>query len=148
MKTFTQYLSESKKEYAFRILFSAKPAADIKDHIKKTLAGYSVKRVGEIKTKLPAREHPLFTGIENPEIFTCDVVCDYPATAEMIRKSITDFAIDKANVAVETLEHAESVAAEEKSIAENTSDTALLMQEYKADKHKVQIFTDLHIMTS
>ena len=97
MKTFTQYLSESKKEYAFRILFSAKPAADIKDHIKKTLAGYSVKRVGEIKTKLPAREHPLFTGIENPEIFTCDVVCDYPATADMIRKSITDFAIDKAN---------------------------------------------------
>lgn len=130
MKSFLQYLTESKQDYSFRVVFAGKPDAGIGKSIKTALAGFGVKTVTDAKSHMIERSHPFFPGLENPEIYTIDVTCEYPATAAQIRKSLTDHSVDKATVAVENLAHAEDVAAEAEAIAANTDKEPLLMKDY------------------
>lgn len=136
MKSFLQYLTESKQDYSFRIVLATKPAAGLSKTIKQALAGYGVKSVSDARSHMIEKAHPMFPGLANPEIYTLDVVCEYPATATQIRKSLTDLSVDKATVAVENLAFAEDMDYEAKSIASNTDSEPLLMREY--EKVKVQ----------
>lgn len=134
MKSFLQYLTESKQDYSFRIVLAAKPEAGFSKTIKQALAGYGVKSVADAKSHMIEKSHPMFPGLANPEIYTIDVVCEYPTTATQIRKSLTDHSVDKATVAVENLAFAEDMASEAKQIAANTDKEPLLMREYEKVK--------------
>ena len=134
MKSFLQYLTESKQDYSFRIVLAAKPAAGLSKTIKQALAGYGIKSVSDAQSHMIEKSHPMFPGLANPEIYTLDVVCEYPATATQIRKSLTDHSVDKATLAVENLAFAEDLASEAQSIAANTDKQPLLMREYQKVK--------------
>ena len=88
MKSFLQYLTESKHDYSFRIRFAGKPESGVAKNIKAALAGFGVKSVGDVKSHVVERSHPMFPGLANPEVYSVDVVCEYPATAFQIRKSL------------------------------------------------------------
>jgi hypothetical protein len=134
MKSFLQYLTESKQDYSFRVVFAGKPEAGIGKTIKTALAGYSVKSVSDAKSHMIERSHPFFPDLQNPEIYTIDVVCEYPATSTQIRKSLTDHSVDKATVAVENLAFAEDIAAEAEAIKTNTGEKPLLLKDYEKVK--------------
>ena len=134
MKSFLQYLTESKHDYSFRIRFAGKPETGVAKNIKAALAGFGVKSVGDVKSHVVERSHPMFPGLANPEIYSVDVVCEYPATAYQIRKSLTDFAVDKATVAVENLDHSEDMATEMEQIAANSGKEPLLLKDYEQAK--------------
>lgn len=136
MKSFLQYLTESKTDYRFRIYHSGKPDSSLTKLIKVALAGYGVKDIGDIKSRPIQQADPMFPNVRNPEIYTLDVVCDYPATAEMVRKSVTDYMTYKDAITVVNLDHQEDIASEQEAIAANTSKEPLLLRDY--EKVKVQ----------
>ena len=134
MKSFLQYLTESKQDYSFRIVLAVKPPAGLSKTIKQALAGFGVKSVSDAKSHMIEKSHPMFPGLSNPEIYSLDVVCEYPATATQIHKSLSDHSVDPATLAVETLAFAQDLASEAQSIAANTGKQPLLMREYQKVK--------------
>jgi hypothetical protein len=137
MKSFLHYLTESKTDYRFRIYHAGKPDSSFTKLIKVALAGYGVKDIAAVKSRPIEYSDPMFPDMRNPEVYTVDVICDYPATAEMVRKSVTDYMPFKAAVTVTNLDHQEDIAAERQAIESNTQKEPLLMREYEkiAVKH-------------
>lgn len=138
MKSFKHYLVESIREYKFRVYFSGKPATDIQDHVKASLGAYNVKSMTEIKSLPLTKSHGMFPTQTTPEVYMMDVTCEYPATAYQIQVALTQLTLDKANVSVENLDHAEDVARQDQAVADNTSDVPLLMQGYAKSKIKAK----------
>jgi hypothetical protein len=134
MKNFKQYLAESAKTYGFRITFAGKPVDGIEKIVKQTLAGYQPTSVSSLKSHPVQRNHPLFPKIENPEVYSLDVACDYPASADQIRVALTQGRADKLNVAVQNLIYAQSQDAEHTAVAANTGETPLLMRPYETSQ--------------
>lgn len=134
MKSFIQYLTESKNDYRFRIYHAGKPDASLSKLLKVALGSYSVKNIADPKSLPIEHEHPMFPSIKNPEVYTIDVVCEYPATAEMIRKSVTDYMPFKDAISVSNLDHEEDLAVEQAAIASNTDKEPLLMRDYEKVK--------------
>jgi hypothetical protein len=134
MKSFIQYLTESKTDYRFRIYHAGKPDASFSKLIKVALASYGVKDIADAKSRPVEHSHPMFPNMSNPEVYTIDVTCEYPATAEIIRKSVTDYLPYKAAVTVSNLDHEEDLAMEQQAIAANTSKEPLLMRDYEKVK--------------
>lgn len=137
MKNFKQYLAESVKTYGFRITFAGKPVSDIQKIVKQALAGYKIQSVTDLKSQPIERENPLFPGMPNPEIYSLDVVCDYPASADQIRVALTAASVDRGTVAVQNLQHADDMSHEQATIAANTDKEPLLMKDYETSKLKV-----------
>ena len=134
MKNFKHYLAESAKLYGFRITFAGKPEAGIEKTVKQALAGYQATSVTDLKSHPIQRNHPLFPSAENPEIYSLDVACDYPASADQVRVALTQGRVDKVNVAVQNLLYANDMAAEHTAVAANTDETPLLMKDYDQGK--------------
>jgi hypothetical protein len=134
MKSFIQYLTESKTDYRFRIYHAGKPDASFSKLIKVALASYGVKDIADAKSRPVEHNHPMFPNMSNPEVYTIDVTCEYPVTAEIMRKSVTDYLPYKAAVTVSNLEHEEDLAMEQEAIAANTSKEPLLMRDYEKIK--------------
>lgn len=83
MKTFTEYLTESKKTYDFRIKIAGEMSSDKEDVMKKLLGRYTVE--DEIKSfkksKTPIQAVPLdFPQVKNCEVNIYEVTLDYPTT--------------------------------------------------------------------
>lgn len=134
IKSFLQYLTESKTDYRFRIYHAGKPDSSFNKLIKVALASYSVKNISDAKSLPIEHSHPMFPSINNPEVYTIDVICEYPVTAELVRKCITDYMPFKAAVSVANLDHEEDIASEQEAIANNTSKEPLLMRSYEKVK--------------
>jgi hypothetical protein len=80
MKSFTQYLTESKKQYDFRIKIAGACDSDTEKSLKTCLEKYSVSSFKKSGTT-PIQELPLdFPQVKNCEVNIFEVVLDYPAT--------------------------------------------------------------------
>lgn len=80
MKSFKQYLTESKKEYKFRIKYAGTLTDSQIDRIEMALGKYSVLDMSKPKTT-PIQEHPMdFQTLKNSEVSIVDVTVDYPST--------------------------------------------------------------------
>ena len=81
MKTFKEYLSESKKSYPFRL----KVAGDLPENFVNGLKDCIGKANPTIieKSKTPIQATPLdFPELSNMEVHVFEVVCEYPITAK------------------------------------------------------------------
>ena len=87
MKTFKEYLAESKKAYPFRL----KVAGDLPENFEKDLKdclGSANPTVIE-KSKTPIQAKPLdFPDLENMEVHTFEVICEYPITGPELSEHV------------------------------------------------------------
>ena len=90
MKTFKEYLSESKKSYPFRL----KVAGDLPENFVNGLKDCIGKANPTIieKSKTPIQATPLdFPELSNIEVHVFEVVCEYPITAPEIAEHVKYF---------------------------------------------------------
>jgi len=87
MKTFKDYLTESKKTYPFRL----KVAGDLPENFTTKLKDCIGKANPTIveKSKTPIQATPLdFPDLSNVEVHTFEVVCEYPITAPELAEHV------------------------------------------------------------
>ena len=101
MKTFKEYLSESKKQYDFRVKVAGDFTTEQEDTLKTLLGRYSLS--GFKKTaKTPIQELPLdFPQVKNCEVSIYEVSVDYPTTQhELIEYLTAELGVNKQNLVV------------------------------------------------
>jgi len=101
MKSFKNYLAESKKQYDFRIKIAGDLSTEQESLLKSSLDRFQIsefKKTG----KTPIQELPLdFPQIKNCEVNIYEVVLDYPTTQlELIEYISNNLKVNKQNVVV------------------------------------------------
>lgn len=95
MKTFREYLSESKKQYAFKVKIAGDIPENFQANLKKRLEQCGVTAFNE-GTKTPVQKLPLdFPEVTNMEVTIFDLVTEYPITAPEISKHLKEMGIEE-----------------------------------------------------
>jgi hypothetical protein len=89
MKTFKEYLSESKKAYSFKVKVAGDVPENFQENLKNSLDKYHILTLDKMTT--PVQESPLdFPEKTNKEITIYDLVVEYPITAPEIGNYIRE----------------------------------------------------------
>jgi len=88
MKSFKEYLTESKKVYEFKVKIIGECPKDCSAKIKAALSQYHVNAVSEGKRTPVQMNHSSFPEHKNIEMSIFDVATSYPATSVQIRDLI------------------------------------------------------------
>lgn len=84
MKTFKEYLAESKKVYQFKIKVAGELPEKFQENLKTQLGRVAVKTFEKMETT-PIQSVPLdFPNLSNKEVHIFNLVCDYPITSPEI----------------------------------------------------------------
>jgi hypothetical protein len=137
MKKFSEYLFESVRNYEYTVKLLFKPTDDILTKIERALSRYELVDITAVRSQPIKRVDKDFPGISNPETYIFNVSVAYPAPAEFIRHTIANIGLELETVSVVTSDHEASVDKEDFEIAANTSDKALLDQDYPKQDNKV-----------
>jgi len=110
MKSFTEYLTESKKVYQFKVKIAGEHADNAVEQIKGSLDQFHVSSVSKGATTPIQERHSEFPEHRNIGMTIYDVVVDYPTNAPQIRDMVaTGLGITHSHVIVramaEELEH-------------------------------------------
>jgi hypothetical protein len=135
MKTLQQYLTESKKEYKFRIKYAGTLEDQHIDRIEMVLGKYSVTDMSKPKTT-PIQEHPMdFQTLKNSEVSMIDVTVNYPCTSAILRNELAEYAgLSGSHLVVINAEHPEEIAREEAANAKEKEYEPLLDSDYEDSK--------------
>lgn len=96
MKTFKEYLTESKKVYDFKIKVAGELPESFQENLKTSLGRCGVSKLEKVATT-PIQAVPLdFPNHPNTEVHIFEVVCDYPVTAPEIVTDIRALGLDEA----------------------------------------------------
>ncbi len=80
MKTFKEYLAESKKVYSFKVKIAGELPENFQESLKKCLEKYKIITLEKMTT--PIQESPLdFPELHNKEVTIYDLAVEYPITA-------------------------------------------------------------------
>ena len=95
MKTFKEYLAESKKVYSFKVKVAGDLPEDFQNNLKTRLDRCKVMTFEKIATT-PIQKLPLdFPGKENCEVTVFEVVCEYPITSPEISNYVKETGLDE-----------------------------------------------------
>ncbi len=95
MKTFKEYLAESKKVYSFKIKVAGELPEKFQEGLKSRLDRCKVVTL-EKQSTTPIQKVPLdFPTLENKEVTVFEVVCEYPITAPEIAVDIKNMGLDE-----------------------------------------------------
>jgi hypothetical protein len=104
MKSFTEYLTESKKQYDFRIKIAGEMSTEQEDTMKRLLGRFTNENTltGFKKSKTPIQAVPLdFPQVKNCEVNIYEVTLDFPTTQfELTEYLATELGIGKQNLVV------------------------------------------------
>lgn len=90
MKSFKEYLIESKQTYEFKIKIAGDYVEGCENKIKQALDKFNVQSCSEVK-RSPIQETQIdFPEQSNINVTTCDVICEYPATSHEVRDRIAE----------------------------------------------------------
>jgi len=88
MKSFKEYLTESKKQYEFKLKVAGDHAKDAVEQIKASLAEFHVSAVSKgVTTPISERQNE-FPEHKNTAMTVYDIVTDYPATSQQVRDRV------------------------------------------------------------
>ena len=90
MKSFSEFLMESKKQYAFRVKLACECSKEDMAALKTALDKYKVSAISEPKNLPIAETHRGFEHLKNVEMTIIDILTDYPANPVQIREMIRD----------------------------------------------------------
>lgn len=101
MKNFKEYLSESKKQYPFKIKVAGEFSKDQEKTLESLLGRYTVANFKK-STTTPVQELPLdFPQLKNCEVHIYEVTLDYPSTQfELTEYLTTGLSVHKQNLVV------------------------------------------------
>jgi len=100
MKTFKEYLIESKKVYGFKIKVAGEVPENFVENLKNRVAHCGIVTFEKLKTT-PIQETPLdFPEARNAEVTVFDLVCEYPITTPEINQEILEMGVDASKVKV------------------------------------------------
>lgn len=95
MKTFKEYLAESKKVYSFKIKVAGELPEKFQEGLKSRLDRCKVVTF-EKQSTTPIQKVPLdFPTLENKEVTVFEVICEYPITAPEIAVDIKNMGLDE-----------------------------------------------------
>ena len=102
MRSFAEYLTESAKQYMFRVRLACDCDSALIGKLKKALDKYGVDDVSEPK-RLPITQKAYgFEHLENPEIHIVDVVTNYPCTPQQLSAVFNEIGVPASMVMVTT----------------------------------------------
>lgn len=101
MKNFKEYLSESKKQYPFKIKVAGEFSKEQEKTLESLLGRYAVVKFKK-STTTPVQELPLdFPQVKNCEVHIYEVTLDYPSTQfELTEYLTTGLSVNKQNLVV------------------------------------------------
>lgn len=101
MKSFTEYLTESKKTYSFKVKVAGDVTSEQEGHLKSMLDRFSVAEFKKIG-KTPIQSLPLdFPQVKNCEVSIYEVTLDYPTTSFELTEYIANhLQVSKQNLVV------------------------------------------------
>ena len=101
MKSFAKFLTESKKQYAFRVKLACECSKEQLAELKTALDKYSVAAMSQPKETPIAETHANFPHLKNVKLTIIDILTDYPANPVQIREMIRDvLAISESHIMV------------------------------------------------
>jgi len=154
MKTFKEYLTESKKVYSFKVKVAGELPEKFQEGLKARLGRCGVMTVEKLNTT-PIQESPLdFPELKNMEVTMFEVICEYPVTSPEIAVDIKGMGIDEGCFRVrgsnEPTEQEQVLAAAEPSgdalLGENDLDqgnTKIKHKDYFGDDFNKSFLKDL-----
>lgn len=96
MKTFKEYLTESKKVYSFKVKVAGDVPEKFQEGLKARLGRCGVMKVEKLSST-PIQESPLdFPELKNMEVTVFEVTCEYPVTGPEISEDIKHMGLDEA----------------------------------------------------
>jgi hypothetical protein len=150
MKSFKEYLTESKKVYEFKVKIAGDHAKDAVAQIKAALAEFHVATVSSGRTTPISERQSDFPEHRNTQMTVYDITTNYPATALQIRDRIASgLAVTHNHIKISSL--AEELENELNHAFDKKSGNALVgtMQEPSdnsdlvSEKHKYDLLKDL-----
>jgi hypothetical protein len=113
MKSFKDYLAESKKTYPFKIRVAGDLPESFESKLKEQLAGAGVLSF-EKTGKTPIQTQPMeFPELKNCEVHMYEVTCEYPITTPEVTEGVKALGLDEAHFKVRNSnDHAEDDVAE------------------------------------
>jgi hypothetical protein len=154
MKTFKEYLTESKKVYSFKVKVAGELPEKFQEGLTARLGRCGVMTVKKLATT-PIQESPLdFPELKNMEVTVFEVICEYPVTSPEITVEVKNMGLDEACFRVrganEPTEQEQILAAAEPSgdalIGENDLDqgnTKIKHKDYFGDEFNKGFLKDL-----
>lgn len=143
MKSFANFLTESQKQYAFRIKLACECSKEQMEALKTALDKYKVAAISEPKETPIAETHTGFEHLKNVKISIIDVLTNYPCNPVQIREIIRGaLTIPESHIMVTTTgEEANALP------VVPLSDEPLLNQEElsKADAKPQELVGDKHV---
>lgn len=104
MKQFREYLTESKKQYDFRVKIAGEMTSEQETHMKRALGRFTVADTLESfkKSQTPIQALPLdFPQLRNCEVHIYEVTLDYPTTQQELTEYLsTELGISKQKLVV------------------------------------------------
>ena len=116
MKNFKDYLTESKKQWPFRVKIAGPVSSDQEKTLKGLLERFTIANFRKVKTT-PVQQLPLdFPQVKNCEVTIFEVTLDYPTTPqELVEYISTNLGVNKQNLVVRNpSEPSEEYQSEEK----------------------------------
>ncbi len=95
MKTFKEYLTESKKVYSFKVKVAGELPEKFQEGLKTRLGRCGVMKVEKLNST-PIQESPLdFPELKNMAVTVFEVICEYPVTSPEISVEIKNMGLDE-----------------------------------------------------
>lgn len=96
MKTFREYLTESKKVYNFKVKVAGELPENFETDLKSRLEKYNVINFNKMMTT-PVQKVPLdFPNVTNKEVTVYEVILEYPVTSPELINEIKDMGLTEA----------------------------------------------------
>lgn len=134
MRSFKEYLTESKKTYEFKVKVAGDCPEDCATKIKECLGKFSVEKCSEGKSMPIQERHHDFPALQNCEVTSFDVSLAYPTTSTEVQAIIAEkLNLSGGNVIVRTPLEEQEVLVNLES-AENENKEALLNSPLEKDK--------------
>lgn len=141
MKSFKEYLIESKQTYDFKIKIAGDVPEGCSKRIKEALAEFDCASCSDGKS-MPIQENQVdFPELKNVGVTTFDACCNYPATSEQVRNLIAEkLNVSQSNVRVRN-PHEEA----EKEVNEQETEQ-VLGKDYPKENNQ-NLVGDKHVMS-
>lgn len=145
MKTFIEYLKESKEEktYSFKIKVAGDLPEHFEDVVESALQKYQVKKFAKSKTTPIQAKLKDFPTMENAQVNIFDVDFEYPCTSQVLTSFISEHTgLTTDRIRVRSLkEESEAELNVENSEGEDSKEDkkALLTQDYVKENHQDKV---------
>jgi hypothetical protein len=122
MKTFAEYLVESKQNYDYRVKIAGDLPDEFLKNIEERMKQFEIVKKSAVKTTPVQKKLPDFPAVENDKMTFFDVTFAYPATDAQIKQFAQLLGVSPDRVMLQTVDHAESIDKERKKQEEESKD--------------------------